>query len=128
MVTGIIRPILEKVRQNSLKLQRQENKFSIDEMMIAYKGGKAGKRKQYMKDKPNKWGYKNYVRAGVSGTIYEFVMYGGEDTFRHHPFTEEESTLGFGAQVVIALSQSINRKSATVYCDNLFARTLVHSP
>ncbi|GFY47161.1 chimeric ERCC6-PGBD3 protein [Trichonephila inaurata madagascariensis] len=113
-----IRPILEKVRQNCLKLQRRENKFSIDEMMIAYKGGKYGKRKKYIKDKPNKWGFKNYVRAGVSDTIYDFVMYGGEDTFRHHSFTEEESTLGFGAQVVLALCQSIHRKPATVYCDN----------
>lgn len=32
-----ITPILEKARQNCLKLQGRENKFSIDEMMIAYK-------------------------------------------------------------------------------------------
>ncbi|KAJ0175946.1 hypothetical protein K1T71_008120 [Dendrolimus kikuchii] len=116
-----VRPLLEKVRLNCLKLQGMENKFSIDEMIIAYKGSKAGKRKQYMKDKPNKWGFKNYVRAGVSGIIYDFVMYGGEDTFRYHTFSEEESSLGFGAQVVIALCQSIQRKPAIIYCDNFFS-------
>lgn len=116
-----IRPVLEKVRQNCLKYQGLENKFSIDEMMIAYKGSKAGKRKQYMKDKPNKWGFKNFVRAGVSGMIYDFIMYGGEDTFRFHRFTDEESTLGFGAQIVIALCQSIQRKPAIIYCDNFFS-------
>lgn len=46
-----VRPIAEKIRKNCL-LQENENKFSIDEMMIAYKGRKAGNRKQYMKDKP----------------------------------------------------------------------------
>lgn len=34
-----------------------------------------------MKDKPNKWGFKNYVGAGVLGNIYDFILYGGEDTF-----------------------------------------------
>lgn len=116
-----IRPLLEKVRQNCLKYQGRESKFSIDEMMIAYKGSKAGKRKQYMKDKPNKWGFKNYVRSGTTGMIYDFIMYGGEDTFRYHTFSEEESSLGFGAQVVIALCQSIQRKPAVIYCDNFFS-------
>ncbi|CAF4773020.1 unnamed protein product [Pieris macdunnoughi] len=77
-------------------------------MMIPYKGRKAGNRKQYMKDKPSKWGFKNYVRAGVSGMIYDFILYAGEDTFRSHKFTEQESSLGFGAQIVIALTQTDN--------------------
>ncbi|GFY48607.1 DDE_Tnp_1_7 domain-containing protein [Trichonephila inaurata madagascariensis] len=106
----------------SIKLTENEfNDFLAIHIIMAYKGVKAGKCKQYMKDKLNKWGFKNYVRAGVSGTIYDFVMYGGEDTFRHHSFTEEESTLGFGAQAVFALCQSIHRKPATVYCDNFFS-------
>ncbi|KAF9419010.1 hypothetical protein HW555_004337 [Spodoptera exigua] len=116
-----VRPVVEQIRQNCLKQQKTETKFSIDEMMIAYKGSKAGKRKQYMKDKPNKWGFKNYVRAGISGIIYDFVLYGGDDTFRYHTFTEEELSLGFGAQVVIALCQSIDHKPAFVFCDNFFS-------
>lgn len=115
-----VRPLLEKIRLNCLKYQGMDSRFSIDEMMIAYKGSKAGKRKQYMKDKPNKWGFKNYVRAGVSGIIYDFIMYGGEDTFRYHTFSEEEESLGFGAQIVLALCQSIIQKPAIIYCDNFF--------
>ncbi|CAH0728216.1 unnamed protein product, partial [Brenthis ino] len=115
-----VRPIAEKIRRNCLK-QENENKFSIDEMMIPYKGRKAGNRKQYMKDKPNKWGFKNYVRAGVSGMIYDFVLYAGEDTFRSHKFTEQESSLGFGAKIVIALTQTIQKKPATIFCDNFFS-------
>lgn len=114
-----VRLLIEKVRQNCLK-HEDEQTFSVDEMMIPYKGTKAGKRRQFMKDKPTKWGFKNYARAGMSGMIFDFIMYGGEDTFRFHKFTEKEATLGFGAQVVLALCQSIKKKPAFLYCDNYF--------
>lgn len=74
-----------------------------------------------MKDKPNKWGFKNYVRAGVNGMIYDFILYGGEDTFRYHRFTDDEASLGFGAQIVFALCQSIKNKPAVIFCDNFFS-------
>ncbi|KAI8437381.1 hypothetical protein MSG28_011717 [Choristoneura fumiferana] len=112
---------LEKIRKNCLA-QERETKFSIDEMMKPYKGKKAGNRRQYMKDKPTKWGFKNYVRAGVSGMIYDFILYGAEDTFRGYTFTEKEASVGFGAQIVLALCKSIKKKPATVYCDNFFHR------
>ncbi|KAF9406912.1 hypothetical protein HW555_012890, partial [Spodoptera exigua] len=114
-----VRPVVEKVRQNCLA-QDNGNRYSIDEMMIPYKGGKSGKRKQYMKDKPTKWGFKNFTRASVNGMIRDFVIYGGEDTFRFHKFTDKEASLGFGAQIVLALCQSIKRKPAIIFCDNFF--------
>lgn len=102
-----------------MKLE-EEGKYSIDEMMIPYKGTKAGKRRQYIKNKPKKWGYKNFVRAGVSGLIYDFIMYGGEDTFRHHTFTAQEASLGVGGMIVIALCKTIKQKPSIVYADNFF--------
>lgn len=114
-----VRPLIEKVRNNCLKHEHEQT-FSVDEMMIPYKGTKAGKRRQYMKDKPTKWGFKNYTRAGLSGMIYDFILYGGEDTFRYHKFTEKETTVGFGAQVVLALCKSMQKKPAFIYCDNFF--------
>lgn len=114
-----IRPIMEKIRQNFLQVE-EEGKYSIDEMMIPYKGRKAGKRKQYVKMKPKKWGFKNFVRAGVSGIIYDFLLYGGDDTFRGLVFTEKEATIGLGGMVVIALCQTIKKKPAIVYADNFF--------
>lgn len=115
-----VRTIVEQIRQNCLQGEKG-NRFSVDEMMIPYKGRKAGNRKQYMKDKPTKWGFKNYVRAGVDGMIFDFLLYGGEDTFRFHTFTDEEVSLGFGARIVIALCQSIKNKPAIVFCDNFFS-------
>lgn len=40
-------PLVQKIRDNCLA-QQNERRFSIDEMMIPYKGTKAGKRRQYM--------------------------------------------------------------------------------
>lgn len=59
-----IRPVMEKIRQNCLKTEEEEQ-YSIDEMMMPYKGKKAGNRRQYLPNKPKKWGFKNFVRAGV---------------------------------------------------------------
>ena len=114
-----IRPVMERIRQNFLKVE-EEGKYSIDEMMIPYKGRKAGKRKQYVKMKPKKWGFKNFVRAGVSGIIYDFLLYGGDDTFRGLTFRDKEASIGLGGKVVIALCQTIRQKPAIVYADNFF--------
>ncbi|VVD04538.1 unnamed protein product [Leptidea sinapis] len=73
-----------------------------------------------MKDKPTNWGFKKYVRAGTSGMIYDFLPYGGDDTFRYYKFTDVEQKLGLGAQVVLALCQTIRYTPATVCFDNFF--------
>lgn len=78
-----IRPILDRVLVRSHCLQQEEeHKYSVDEMMIPYKRKKAGNRRQYMQNKPTKWGFKMFVRAGVSGFVYDFLMYGGNDIFK----------------------------------------------
>lgn len=115
-----VRPILERVRQNCLNIEA-EHKNSIDEMMVPYKGKKAGSRRQYIKSKPKKWGFKMFVRCGISGMVYDFIPYGGEDTFRNHQFSDIEEGYGFGAKVVIALCKSIqNMPLSTAYFDNYF--------
>lgn len=116
-----VRPILEKVRRNCLNIE-PERRNSIDEMMVPYKGSKAGSRRQYIKSKPKKWGFKMFVRCGTSGMVYDFFPYAGESTFRNHEFSEAEEGLGFGAKVVIALSKSIQNKAlSVVYFDNFFS-------
>lgn len=115
-----VRPLLQKIRENCLKTE-EEPRFSVDEMMVPYKGTRAGSRKQYIKNKPKKWGFKIFVRAGVSGIVYDFLVYGGEDTFRHHRFTDQEENMGLGAKVVLALAQSIRQPACKVLCfDNFF--------
>ncbi|RVE41092.1 hypothetical protein evm_014257 [Chilo suppressalis] len=121
-----VRPILEKIRNNCLQLV-EEGRYSIEEMMVPYKGTRAGSRRQYLPKKPKKWGFKIFVRAGVSGLIYDFIPYAGEDTFRGRVFTEYENSLGLGAKVVIALCSTIKEKPATIYFDNFFTSLeLIH--
>ncbi|XP_045505567.1 putative nuclease HARBI1 [Colias croceus] len=76
-------------------------------MMVPYTGKKAGYRKQYVKNKPKKWGYKIFVRAGVSGFVYDLIIYGGEDTFRLANLSPVESSFGLGAKIVVALCKTI---------------------
>lgn len=115
-----IRPLLELVRKNFLSIP-EEGSYSIDEMMVPYKGKKAGNRRQYVKNKPKKWGFKIFVRSGVSGMIYDFIVYGGEGTFRGYKFSNAEDLLGVGAKVVISLCKSIVKPTCSfVFFDNFF--------
>lgn len=122
-----IRPFLDEIRQNCLRVEH-ENRFSVDEMMVPYKGKRAGNRKQYVQKKPKKWGFKVFIRAGVTGFIYDFLLYGGQDTFRNISFSEKEEKFGLGAKVVIALCKSIpNPQCKVIYFDNFFSSIeLVH--
>uniref|UniRef100_A0A1B6LRI5 PiggyBac transposable element-derived protein domain-containing protein n=1 Tax=Graphocephala atropunctata TaxID=36148 RepID=A0A1B6LRI5_9HEMI len=116
-----IRPLVDIVRQNFLEIS-EEGKYSIDEMVVPYKGKRAGNRRQYLKNKPKKWGFKIFVRSGVSGMIYDFLLYGGdEDTFRRYTFSEAEERIGSGAKVVLSLCKSIQQPNCSfVFFDNFF--------
>ncbi|CAH2011120.1 unnamed protein product, partial [Acanthoscelides obtectus] len=93
-----IRPFIEKLRQKCIAIE-EEGLFSIDEMMIAYKGKKAGSLRQYMPKKPKKWGFKMFVRAGVSGIVQDFLIYTGSSSFDEILFSKEEQQMRLGAKV-----------------------------
>lgn len=115
-----IRPLVNHIREKCKSL-KQESKSSIDETMIPYKGTRAGNLRQYMKGKPHKWGFKFFVRAGVSGIVYDFLPYCGSGTFDEESLNGTESNMGLGAKVVISLSKSIqNPSESVVYFDNFF--------
>ncbi|XP_065684233.1 piggyBac transposable element-derived protein 3-like isoform X1 [Hydra vulgaris] len=71
-----LRPWLEKLRENFLKVSPEENQ-SVDEIMVAFKGRSF--LKQYVPNKPNKWGFKLWGRCGVSGYLYDFDLYQGKE-------------------------------------------------
>lgn len=115
-----VRPVMEKIRKLFLKIEH-EGKFSIDEMMIPYKGTRAGNLRQYLPSKPHKWGFKFFVRAGVSGIVYDFLPYAGASTFHDVIFTGEESELGIAGKVVTFLCRTIqNVHNSKMYFDNFF--------
>lgn len=72
-----VRPVLIAVRNHLLKFEVEEI-VSVDEQMIPMKNRLI--MKQYMKDKPCKWGCKVYVLCGKSGVPYDFFIYQGSTT------------------------------------------------
>ena len=70
-----IRPWLTKFRENCLKLVPEEFN-SIDEQMVPFKE-KFSSIKQYLRNKPHKWGFKIWCRCRISGLLYDFDIYQG---------------------------------------------------
>lgn len=69
-----IRPVLDSLRNSCLSIEPEE-KMSVDEQMIPYKGKNS--LRQYLPKKPKKWGFKVLARCGVSGITYDFCLYDG---------------------------------------------------
>ncbi|XP_064116563.1 uncharacterized protein LOC135222405 [Macrobrachium nipponense] len=46
---------------------------SIDEVMVAYKGTRAGNLRQYVAKKPDKWGFKLFCRSSVDGVGRKYL-------------------------------------------------------
>ncbi|CAB4061517.1 unnamed protein product [Lepeophtheirus salmonis] len=50
-------------------------KHSIDEVIVVYKGTRAGPLRQYIANKADKWGFKLFNRASSCGIIHDLLMY-----------------------------------------------------
>ena len=77
--------------------------------------------KQYMKNKPIKWGFKWWCQCcNKTGYLYEFSRYLGK---------KEKAELGLGERVVLDLSEKLENTHSTLYFDNLFSSpSLVEKP
>lgn len=71
-----IQPIIDIVREQCLKVSPEES-HSIDEQIIPAKTKFSGIR-QFNHKRPTKFGFKNLVRAGASGFMYDFYIYAGK--------------------------------------------------
>ena len=117
-----IRPVYNIVTKAFLQIPETPVN-SIDEVMVPYKGGMAGNLRQYIANKPDKWGYKLFCRASVDGFIHDILMYQGETTFSSHHtnLSEEEKQMNVSSKTVVVLVKTLSKphKSA-VYADNFF--------
>ncbi|KAK3888413.1 hypothetical protein Pcinc_007541 [Petrolisthes cinctipes] len=117
-----IRPLFTKVTKEFLKV-RATPINSIDEVMVAYKGTRAGNLRQYIANKPDKWGYKLFCRSSVDGFVHDILMYQGATTFETHPIPlgKDEKEMNISAKVVVALVRTLkDPKNSAVYADNYF--------
>lgn len=93
-----------------------ENKLSIDEQMVPFKG--KINVKQYIKGNPCPWGIKIFAICGTSGIMYDFLLYQGSSTEINQQHSE---VFGQGAAVVIKLSDRIKERNIQLYFDNYFS-------
>lgn len=107
-----VRPILDHVRKNCLKTEPEEHS-SVDEVMVPFKGRL--EIKQYIKNKPTKWGIKIFSIAGASGLTYDFLVYIGKGT------VDNNRGIGIGGEVVLKLVDFLPKdKNYKVTFDNWF--------
>lgn len=86
--------------------------ISIDERMVAFKG-RIGM-KQYIKDKPTKWGFKLWIlTSSDSGYTFKFQVYTGK---RLTPTIH-----GLGYDVVMGLMDGLFRQGYHLFCDNFYS-------
>ena len=107
-----VRPLLDSLKESLSKIEPEE-RHSIDEQMIPFKGRSS--LKQYMKNKPHKWGYKVFTRAGISGIVYDFEVYTGKNM-------NLEGALGLSGNIVLRMVENLQPNCHfKVYFDNFFA-------
>ncbi|XP_068233395.1 piggyBac transposable element-derived protein 3-like [Palaemon carinicauda] len=96
---------------------------STDEVIVAYKGTRAGNLRQYVPKKPDKWGYKLFCRYSVDGFVHDILMYQGEKTFMSHHtlLSEEQKAMSVTSKFAVTLVKTIKHPShSAVYADNYF--------
>lgn len=108
-----VRPVINSVRSGCRKQTRSRD-ISIDEQMIPFTG--ACSLRQYVPNKPNPIGLKNFVAATPDGLVIDFVVYQGLTTFKAVP---AELKLGIGGTVIAHLANNLPR-GTHIYCDRYF--------
>lgn len=84
----------------------------VDEQMVPFKGMTS--LRQYMPEKPNKWGYKIFVLCDDKGIVYNFEVFTGK--IQPHPNLPD---LGASSNIVLRLSDVIPKhKNYLLYFDN----------
>ena len=100
-----LRPLFDHLQTHFQKAFQPQSNQSIDEHMCKFKGKSL--MRQYMKNKPIKWGFKVWFCCGSkSGYLYEFDMYLGKTEF------------GLGESVVLSLCESLKNSNCYAYFDN----------
>jgi hypothetical protein len=117
---GQIRWLIEIMQENCKKLWKLGEFCTIDEMMIRYKGSYCPLR-QYMPQKPQKWGIKVWCLAcSVSKYVWNFSIYCGKSQVvrDEQPVARGEPKLAHN--VVLDLARAIEGRGHVIAMDNFF--------
>lgn len=108
-----LRFIIDSCREKFQSEYVPHREISVDEAMIPFKGRLGIK--QYMKDKPIKFGIKMWVAAdAISAYCVNFEIYLGKNE------NVMNRTFGLSSRVVIGLTKFLERKGHVIYTDNFY--------
>ena len=108
-----LRPWLNDLRQTFLMVSPEEFQ-AVDEIMVSFKGKSL--LRQYMPNKPHKWGFKLWGRCGVSGYLYDF------DVYQEKKESGATSTYGVSGDVVLKMASTLPRgHNFKLFADNFFS-------
>lgn len=111
-----IRPVIESLRERFGTIP-MEQKLSIDEQMCATKIGHY--MKQYLPNKPHKWGFKLYLLCSMEGFAHDFKVYSGSG--KQTDLLSDEPNMGETANVVTRLTRNVPRDvNHILYFDNFY--------
>ncbi|CAK1588775.1 unnamed protein product [Parnassius mnemosyne] len=100
-----IRPLLETLRKKCQAVPKRET-LSVDEQMCATKA--CNFLRQYLPNKPHKWGYKLLVLCDDKGFAYDFEIYSGAENDPELRLPDE-CDLGASSNIVVRLCRSVPR-------------------
>ena len=108
-----VRDLLDLLSPRFLSQYHTHEELSVDEAMIPFKGRLGIK--QYMKDKPTKWGIKVFVLADArTGYTVRLQIYTGKNS------NLVGSDTGLCSRVVLELLDGLEDKCPKVYMDNYY--------
>ncbi len=117
---GKVSPFMEILNDNFLKYGEAfgPRNISIDESMTPYFGRYPTK--QFIGEKPVRWGYRAWVAADPNGYVFDISVYQGKDGAKD----KVNASYGLGGKVVLDVLDVIERyyptKKFSLYFDNFF--------
>lgn len=110
----LMRPVIEKLNKTFSTVPKL-CRLCVDEQMCSTKVGSY--MKQYLPNKPKKWGFKLFVVCDTMGYAYKFEIYSGSS----EKCAEGEPDLQASANIVVRLLREVPRfENYIVYFDNFY--------
>lgn len=105
-----VRPLINLFNESFSSAVSNGDNQSIDEHMVKFKGRSS--MKQYVKNKPIKWGFKFWYRcASSTGYLYQLELYLGK---------KESAEENLGPGVVLKMTEGLENTFCTIFFDNFF--------
>ena len=107
-----ILPLHNNIKKKCFDIYQPLQQLSVDERMVKSKARTHFR--QYIRNKPTKWGYKYWVPADPTGYTIDFNIYARDNQ-------EEASGKGLAYDVVVDLTSPFKYQGYQVFCDNFYS-------